>query len=392
MKKILGIALLAVFVLLVLGTGVFLYRKSNKPPVVYTTATPVRTDIVKKTVATGSVVPREEVEIKPLVSGIVDELYVAEGQRVGKGDPIAKVRVIPEMSRLSEGESRVNKARISLGDAEREYERQKNLFAEGTVPEADLDRAEIAREQAQEELEAAKNSLDIVRSGTSERVAEAATTLIRATAAGTVLEVPVEVGDSVIQANNFNEGTTVATVADMTDMIFEGKVDESEVGKLRTGMELLLTIGALPDAELRATLEHIAPKGKEENGAIQFEIKAAVVNDPGLELRANYSANADIVLDRRENVLAIDEGLLQFEGEQTYVEVETAPQTFERRDVTTGLSDGIQIEIVSGLAESDRVKNPNLDAESASAAGGAAGGSGGRRTGALGQPRPRRTT
>jgi HlyD family secretion protein len=217
-------------------------------------------------------------------------------------------------------------------------------------------------------------------------------THITSTVAGMVLSVDVKLGESVTETNTFSEGTTIATVADMTDMIFEGKVDESEVGKLRTGMELLLTIGALPDAEIRATLEHIAPKGKEENGAIQFGIKAAVVNDPGLELRANYSANADIVLDRRENVLAIDEGLLQFEGEQTYVEVETAPQTFERRDVTTGLSDGIQIEIVSGLAESDRVKNPNLDAESASAAGGATGGSGGRRTGALGQPRPRRTT
>jgi HlyD family secretion protein len=390
MKKVLGIILGVIFVLLVIGTGVFLYKKSSKKPVVYTTSTPVRADIVQKTVATGSVVPREEVEIKPLVSGIVDELYVTEGQTIEKGAQIAKIRVIPDMSRLSDAESRLNKARIALTDAEREYGRQKNLFEEGTVARADMDRAEIALKQAKEEVEGAKNAFDIVKSGTSERVAKAATTLIRATASGTVLDVPVELGDSVIQANNFNEGTTVAAIADMTDMIFEGKVDESEVGKIRTGMELLLTIGALPDAKIKASLEHIAPKGVEENGAIQFEIKAAVVNDPNLQLRANYSANADIVLDKREQVLAIDEGLLQFEDDKPYVEVETAPQTFERRDVVTGLSDGIQIEIVSGLAETDKVKNPNTDAQAAAGPGGPGGGA--SRTGTAGQTRPRRST
>jgi HlyD family secretion protein len=389
MKKVLGIVLGVIFVLLVIGTGVFLYKKSTKKPVVYATSTPVRADIVQKTVATGSVVPREEVEIKPLVSGIVDALYVTEGQIIEEGAQIAKVRVIPDMSRLSDAESRLNKARISLADAVREHGRQKNLFDQGTVARADLDRAEIALQQAREEVEGAKNAFDIVKSGTSERVAKAATTLIRATASGTVLDVPVEVGDSVIQANNFNEGTTVASIADMTDMIFEGKVDESEVGKIRTGMELLLTIGALPDAAIKASLEHIAPKGVEENGAIQFEIKAAVVNDPTLQLRANYSANADIVLDKREQVLAIDEALLQFEDEKPFVEVETAPQTFERRDVVTGLSDGIQIEIVSGLTETDKIKNPNIDAQAAAGPGGP-GGAG--RTAVAGGTRPRRST
>jgi HlyD family secretion protein len=392
MKKFFGIVLVIIFVLLVAGTGVFLYNKSTKKPVVYSTSSPVRADIVQKTVATGSVVPREEVAIKPLVSGIVDELYVIEGQTIEKGAQIAKVRVIPDMSRLSDGESRMNKARISLADAEREHGRQKSLFEDGTVPKADLDRAEIALQQAREDLEAAKNSLDIVKSGTSARVANVATTLVRATASGTVLEVPVELGDSVIQANNFNEGTTVAAVADMTDMIFEGKVDESEVGKIRVGMELLLTVGALPDAAIRATLEHIAPKGVEENGAIQFEIRAAVVNDPTLLLRANYSANADIVLDKREQVVAIDEGLLQFDGDKTYVEVETGPQTFERRDVVTGLSDGIQIEIVSGLSESDKVKNPNVDEVVEEASAGTSGAGGGRGRSGIAAQRPRRST
>ncbi|HSM14570.1 MAG TPA: efflux RND transporter periplasmic adaptor subunit [Thermoanaerobaculia bacterium] len=361
MKKFFGILAGLLFVVILVGTGVLLYKKSQRKPVVYQTAQATRTDIVKKTVATGAVVPRKEIAIKPLVSGIVDELYVEEGQVIAEGALIARVRVIPEMGRLSDAESRVNKAEIALADAERNARRQQELFDQGTVARAELDRAEVALSQAKEELVAARDSLDIVRTGTSARVAKATTTVVRATNAGTVLEVPVEAGDSVIQANNFNEGTTIASVADMGDMIFEGKVDESEVGRLRPGMDLVLTVGALPEAEILATLEHIAPKGVEENGAIQFEIRAAIVPDPDLFLRANYSANADIVLDKREDVLAIDEGLLQFDGEQAYVEVETGPQQFERRDVETGLSDGIQIEIVSGIGADDKIKQPNTD-------------------------------
>ena len=385
MKKFFGILLGVGFVLLIIATGVFLYKKSQKKPVVYTTTNPARTDIVQKTVATGSIVPREEIAIKPLVAGIVDELYVEEGKQIGKDDPVAKVRVIPDMSRLSDAESRLKKAEISLADAERTLERQKDLFADGTVSRSILDAAQKAFDDAGEELAAARSSLDIIRTGTSARVAKAATTMVRATVGGMVLEVPVKVGNSVIQANNFNEGTTIAALADMGDMIFMGKVDESEVGKLRAGMDLVLTVGALPDQKISAKLEHIAPKGKEENGAIQFEIRAAVVPQKDLFLRANYSANADIVLDKRDQVLAIDEGLLQFDGEKPYVEVEVGPQKFERRDVVTGLSDGIQIEIVSGLTENDKVKNPNTDLQAATT-----GAPGGARTGALGQ-RPRRT-
>jgi len=365
MKKTLGILLAIAFVVGVIGTGVFLYKKSQKKAVVYTTATATRTDIVQKTVATGSVVPREEVAIKPLVSGIVDELYVEEGKPIAKGAPVAKVRVIPEMSRLSDAESRVNKAQIAVADAERNQKRQQELFAAGMTSRADLDHAQVARDDAREELMAAKNGRDIIRTGTSERVANAATTLVRATIGGMVLDVPVKVGSSVIQANNFNEGTTIASVADMGDMIFEGKVDESEVGKIRPGMELLLTVGALPDQKVRARLERISPKGVEKNGAIQFNIRAAVEPRSDLFLRANYSANADIVLDKRTNVMAIDEALLQFDGDKPYVEVETTPQKFERRSIQTGLSDGMQIEVVSGLTEKDKVKNPNTDLQTA---------------------------
>lgn len=371
MKKVLGILLAIAFAALVVGTGVFLWKKSQKKPVVYATAAPTRTDIVHKTVATGSVVPRKEILVKPQVSGIVEELHVEAGEQVERGELIAKVRVIPNMVQLSSGESRVNRAKIALSDARRELERRQRLFADGTIAEAELQSAEIAAQQAEEELAAAEDNLEIVRKGTSGRVASASTTLVRATISGTVLEVPVEVGSSVIEANNFNDGTTIASIADLGDMIFEGKVDESEVGKLREGMALELTIGAVPDRKLAATLEHIAPKGIEEEGAIQFEIRAALAPQSDVFIRANYSANADIVLDRRDGVLAIDEGLLQFDGEQPYVEVETAPQVFERRDIVTGLSDGLQIEVVSGLSEEDRVKNPNPDLAAGAAGNGA---------------------
>lgn len=361
MKKILGILLALAFGVLVIGTGVFLWKKSEKKPIVYATASPARTDIVHKTVATGSVLPRQEVLVKPQVSGIIEELGIEAGQAVERGALLAKVRVIPNMVQLSSGESRVNKARITLADARRELDRRQKLFAEGTIAEAELQTAQVAAQQAEEELAAAQDNLEIVRRGTSGRVASASTTLVHATIAGTVLEVPVEVGSSVIEANNFNDGTTIASIADLGDMVFEGKVDESEVGKLRAGMALELTIGAVPDTKLAATLEHIAPKGVEEDGAIQFEIRAALAPQTAVFLRANYSANADIVLDRRDGVLAIDEALLQFDGEQAYVEVETAPQVFERRDLQVGLSDGLQIEVVSGLSESDKIKNPNPD-------------------------------
>ena len=372
MKKALGILVGLLFAAAVVATGVFLYKKSQVKPVVYATAAPARMDLVKKTVATGAVVPRREVLVKPLISGIIEELYVEAGEQVKQGDLIAKVRVIPNMVSLSSAESRVNKARITLADAEREFNRSRALAAEGTISQADFQKAENAFEQAGEEVKAAQDNLDIVRKGTSQRVGSASTTIVKSTLSGTVLEVPLEVGNSVIEANNFNDGTTIAAIADMDDMIFEGQVDESEVGKIRPGMELQLTIGAIPDRTVRATLERIAPKGKEENGAIQFEIRAALEPQKDMLIRANYSASADIVLDRRDDALAIDEGLLQFEGETPYVEVETAPQQFERRDVTIGLSDGIHIEILTGLSEGDKVKNPNPDAAAEGAKGSAA--------------------
>ena len=347
-----GLVLLSGFA----ATLYYLYSKSDEPPVVHPTKTAFRTDIVKKTVATGAVVPRKEVSIKPQVSGIVEAILVEPGRQVRRGDLIARIRIIPNSVAQAAAENRVNVAVIGLDDAQREHERHRRLFDDGVIPESLLRQHALALERAREELTAAKDALEIVRKGTTVRRGSSSNTLVRATIDGTVLEVPVEEGHSVIEANTFNEGTTIATVADMSQLVFEGKVDESEVGKIRPGMPLVLTIGAIEGETFDATLEHIAPKGIEQEGAIQFEIRAAITPRKGSLIRANYSANADIVLDRRQDVLAIEEGLLSFEGDRTFVEVETAPQRFQKREVETGLSDGINVEIVKGLTAKDRIK------------------------------------
>lgn len=361
MKKFFAILFALALVAGFLGTLVYLQQQSTQDPVIYATESPIRADIVKKTVATGSVVPRREVEIKPQISGIVDEVLVEPGDVVERGDLVARIQVVPDMTRLNDAESRVAQARIALENAELDVERNQRLADEGTISASAFQQFVKARDTARQELEAARSNLEIVEKGASRKSGAASNTLVRSTLAGMVLEVPVEVGNSVIEANTFNDGTTIATVADMDEMVFEGKVDESEVGKLDLGMDLLLTVGAIDREVFEAKLEHIAPKGVEEDGAVQFEIRATIELDESAPfLRANYSANADIVLERREQVLSINEALLQFDPEQRpFVEVEVAPQTFERRDVDVGLSDGLQIEVLSGVSESDTIKNPN---------------------------------
>ncbi len=358
MKKVFSLLLIVFLLALFGGTVYFLWAKSHRPDVVYQTESPRIATIIKKAVATGSVVPRQEVEIKPRVSGIVEQIAVEEGQIVKTGDLIARIRLVPDMVSLNNARNRLARAEITMESARKDYERNQALQAGELLSQASFQQFELAYESAQAELDAARDNLDLIEKGVSRGGGSTSNTLVRSTIPGMVLEVPVEVGHSVIETNTFNAGTTIATVADMDDMIFEGRVDESEVGKLEPGMTLLLTIGAIEDRRLEATLEHIAPKGVEEEGAIQFQIRAALRQQSGVFVRANYSANADIVLDRRDDVLAINESLLQFEGDKPFVEVEVAPQQFERRDVEVGLSDGIQIEVVSGLGESDKIKGP----------------------------------
>ena len=358
MKKLL-IVFLGVIVLSGFAATIFyLYSKSEKPEVTFGTEKPFVTTIIKKTVATGSVVPRKEVEIKSQVSGIVDEIFVEPGTVVKRGDLIARVAIIPNMVSLNNAENRVNQAQISIDNVKLDLERNRRLQDEGIISTADFQQYELAYENAEEEFGAAVNNLELIRKGTLAKSESTSNTLVRATIGGMVLEVPLEEGDSVIEANTFNDGTTIATVADMDKLVFEGKVDESEVGKIRTGMGLLLNIGAMEGQAFEASLEHIAPKGVEENGAIQFEIRAALDEPEGVMIRANYSANADIVLDRRDDVLAINESLLQFEEDKTFVEVEVGEQEFEKRYVEIGLSDGIQIEVLEGLSAEDKIKKP----------------------------------
>ena len=351
--KILGI----VIIIGIFGyTIYFLYEKSQTEPVVYETTSATVTNIIKKTTATGSVVPRKEIEIKPVVSGILDELYIEEGNMVKKGDLLAKIRIIPNMINLNNAKSRVDVAKINLKDAKRNYDRQLGLFEKGVIAKADYESYEVSYQNAREELETAEETLELIKEGQIKNSGAPTNTLVRSTIDGMVLNIPVEIGYQVIEANNFNAGTTIASIADMGEMIFEGNIDESEVGKISEGMPLILTIGALEDVTFDANLEHISPKGQEVNGAIQFEIKADVSLREDNFIRAGYSANADIVLDRADSVLAIPESLLVFEDDTVYVEVETSPQQFEKRYIETGLSDGITIEIISGLSKEDKIK------------------------------------
>jgi len=360
MKKVIKITALVIIIGIFLLTIVYLYNKSKQKPVIYKTDTPFFTSITRKTVATGSVIPRKEIEIKPVVSGIVEEIYVEAGKNVKKGQNIAKIRIIPDLVNLNNAEGRLDRAKIALEDAKISYDREEKLFNEGVVPQSELQPIQVTYKNARQELDAAEANLELIREGVNKKSGKVTNTLITSTIDGMVLDIPVKVGSSVIEANTFNAGTTIATVADVKDMIFDGKVDETEVGKIKPGMGLLLSIGAIENDTFQATLKYIAPKGVVENGAVQFEIKADVALKEGQFIRAGYSANADIVLEKKDKVLAIPEGDLLFDGDSTLVEVETAPQKFEKRLIKTGLSDGINIEVVSGLTGKDKIKVQQL--------------------------------
>ncbi len=353
--------ILIIFIILgIFGyTLYYLWDKSKEEPVVYKTETPFVTNIIKKTVATGSVVPRKEIDIKPVVSGIISDIYVQEGQMVKKGDLIAKIRIIPNMINLNNAVSRVDQAKINLKEARRNYDRQHELLVKGVIAQSDFDAVETKYSIAQEELQTAQENLQLIKEGQIKKKGAPTNTLVRSTISGMVLAIPVEIGNQVIEANNFNAGTTIATVADMNDMIFKGKIDETEVGKIKVGMPLILTIGAIDNTRFDAVLTKIAPKGVEENGAVQFEIQADVKLKKDDFIRSGYSANADIVLQRADSVLAVPEGLLLFEGDSTtYVEVETAPQVFKKQVIKTGLSDDINIQVLSGLKKDTKIKVP----------------------------------
>jgi HlyD family secretion protein len=356
MKKVIKISALVLILAVFVLTIVYLYRKSQEKPVVYQTEKPVMTKIIKKTVATGSVIPRKEIDIKPQVSGIVEEIFVQAGKQVRQGDVMARVRIIPDLINLNNAEARLERAKIAFDDAKLNADRQAKLYSQGVISAVENQQTQVSYKNARQEVDAAEANLELIREGVNKKSGKTTNTLIRSTITGMVLDIPIKVGNSVIETNNFNAGTTIATVADVGDMIFQGKVDETEVGKIKTGMDLMLTIGAIENDTFHATLVYISPKGILENGAVQFEIKADVKLKEDQFIRAGYSANADIVLDHKDKVLAVKEAVLLFQGDSTYVEVETSPQKFEKRFIKTGLSDGINIEVLSGLTQNDKIK------------------------------------
>ncbi len=362
MKRILRIALLAGFGLLFIWLLYFLAQKSMPKPVEYNVEKPKKANVVKKTVANGKIVPRKEILIKPVVSGIIRELYVEAGQQVKKDQPLAKIQIVPDMLSLSNAENRVRTAEINAQNAQMDFDRNKPLLDKGVISAAEMQRFDIALRTARQELAGAQEALQVVRDGISR--SSAGNTIVRSTIEGMVLDVPVKEGNSVIERNNFNEGTTIAAIADMNDLIFQGKVDESEVGKVKLGMPVVLTVGAIDNAKWDAELEYIAPKGVEESGAIQFEIRAAVKLKEGQRLRSGYSANADIELERRDSVLTVPESVVEFnaKGDSAFVKVKDG-KDWKRTWIKTGLSDGINLQVLEGVGEGTELRGARKEEE-----------------------------
>ena len=340
-----------------LFAAAYFIKTNDKSAIIYETKTIINTSIEKKTVITGKVIPEDEVEIKPQIQGIIDALFVEEGDKVKTGDLLAKIKVVPNEQNLNAAEGRVANSKIVLKNAQIEFRRNKNLFDKGIISKQDFDNVQLRYNQSKLDVSNAVSDLQSIRLG-SKGGAASANTNIRATVPGTVLEIPVEEGFQVIASNSFNAGTTIATIADLNKMIFEGKVDEAEVGKLIVGMPLEVNLGAIEDQSLDAKLKFIAPKGNEEQGAVQFKIEADLFLNDSIFVRAGYSANASLIIERKDNVMAVEESLLQFdrETEKPYVEIQIGDQKFERRDIEIGLSDGVNVEVISGLTEEDQIK------------------------------------
>lgn len=363
MKKVLKYLLFALLAFLFIWVLWFLYQKSVTKPDEFTTEKPKKATIIKKTVANGSIVPRKEILIKPVVSGIILELYIEAGDMVKKGAALARIQIVPDMMQLSSAEQRVSAAGIGVQNAQLNYDRNKPLADKGVISAAEMQGFDMALKNAKQELDAAEEALKVVRDGISNK--SAGNTVVRSTIDGMILDVPVKEGNSVIERNNFNEGTTIAAIADMNDLIFQGKVDESEVGKVKMEMPVKITVGAIENASWDAVLEYIAPKGVEENGAIQFEIRAAVKLKEGQSLRSGYSANADIELERRDSVLSVPESIVTFnqKGDSAFVEVKNGEEGWKKTHIKTGLSDGINLEVLSGVDASTELKGAKKDEE-----------------------------
>ena len=363
MKRYSKIIIAGIIALIFIGTFVFLYQKSQPQPVAYNEFTPKVTNIDKTTIITGKIEPRNEVEIKPQISGIITNLYKQAGDYVQSGEVIAKVKVIPDMSQLSSAQSRVRLADVNMKQSQVNFTREQNLYKQKLVSADEFDKIRQALQQAREEKLAAEDALEVVQDGISKSNASASSTLVRSTVSGIILDIPVKVGNSVILSNTFNAGTTIASVANMNDLIFRGNIDETEVGQLVVGMPMKITIGALQNLKFDADLEYISPKAIQSNGANQFELKAAVRVLKGNKIRSGYSANAQIILASAHNVLFLPESAIEFSGDSTFVYIikgSGEKKNYQRRQVTTGLSDGVNIEIKKGISAKDKIRGPQI--------------------------------
>jgi HlyD family secretion protein len=364
MKKVLLILLLLVVVLGAFFAGAYFVESNKKNVETFETATPFRASIIRKAVAAGTVIPEDEVEIKPQISGIIEKIFVKEGDKIKTGDLIARIKVVPNEQSLNSAKNRIKNTQIVLNNAKVAYNRNKTLFDKGIISSQEFESTELSYSQAKQEVRNAQSDLQIIKKGSVGGTS--ANTNIRATVSGTILVIPVKEGDQVIESNTFNAGTSIATIADLGKMIFEGKVDEAEVGKLKPNSELKVNLGAIEDKEFEAKLTFIAPRGVEESGAVQFKIKADIALDDNYFIRAGYSANASIELEKKDSILVIDEALLRFDAkneDKPYVEIEIGEQKFKKKFIKLGISDGKNIEILSGLKENDKIKVWNIKAK-----------------------------
>lgn len=356
MKKFFKILMWVIIGVIFIGTFVYLYMNSQKKDAVYELVKPSTESIERTTVLTGKIEPRDEIEIKPQISGIISEVLVEAGDHVTAGDILAKIKVIPDETQLSSAENRVKVAEISLEQALTTYERTKALYEKKFESREKFETDEAAYKRAKEELDQAKDQLTIVRDGVSSSNAQSSNTLVRSTVTGVVLEVPVKVGSSVIQANTFNDGTTVAKVADMTDLIFKGKVDETEVDLLTEGMPVRIAVGAVAGSDYAAVIEKIAPMATDDNGTNTFEVKAALNTEETTKLRAGYSANATVILEKADSVMAVPERVVEYKGDSAFVYILKSAepkQEFERTQIKTGVSDGINVELKDDTLNKD---------------------------------------
>lgn len=362
MKRFFKIFIWVIVAAVFIATFVFLYKNSQPKEVTYQIVSPEIGSIERSTVLTGKIEPRDQIDIKPQISGIISEILVEAGQTVREGDIIARIKVIPDASQLSSAQNRVEQAKIALVDATDKYERAKTLYDRKLISREEFETAQATYDRSKSDLTGAEDALDIVRNGVSRYNASESNTMVRATIDGLVLDVPVKVGSSVIQANTFNDGTTVATIADMTKLIFKGNVDETEVGQLSVGMPMKISVGAMPDIEPHAVIEYISPKGNESSGANTFELKAAIEVDPDVQLRAGYSANATVILNSANDVLTIPESIVEFAADSAFVYcmTDSVPQKFERTAVTTGLGDGVKIEVKNGIDADSRLRGAEI--------------------------------